>query len=105
MEERHVGHIGASGSEASGPLFFCGPANTVHASTARALQRLPHMTKTDADRWVDFVGDDARGEEPSPEDKCGKELECGGTCFLSAGHSPPCLCVGDEDGVPNTCPA
>lgn len=36
---------------------------------------------------------------------CGKTLECGGACTLASGHPPPCLCAGDEDGVPGTCPA
>lgn len=36
---------------------------------------------------------------------CGKGLECGGLCYLKSGHDLFCLCIGDENGVPDTCPA
>jgi hypothetical protein len=36
---------------------------------------------------------------------CAKTLACGGRCRLAPGHAPPCLCDGDEDGVPGSCPA
>ena len=36
--------------------------------------------------------------------ECHRELDCGGRCFLTAGHAGKCLCIGDIDG-PGTCPA
>ena len=45
------------------------------------------------------------GAPPIPEDTCGVQLECGSTCFLPPGHPPPCLCIGDDFGEPDTCPA
>lgn len=48
---------------------------------------------------------DTTGAEPISPATCGVPLDCGGSCFLPAGHPPPCLCIGDEDGVPDTCPA
>lgn len=48
---------------------------------------------------------DTNGEPPIPEATCGAKLDCGGECYLAPGHAPPCLCVGDEDGEPGTCPA
>ena len=38
-------------------------------------------------------------------DTCGASLDCGGECFLPPGHPPPCLCIGDDFGEPDTCPA
>lgn len=32
-------------------------------------------------------------------------LACGGVCCLTLGHEPPCLCNGDEEGVPGSCQA
>jgi hypothetical protein len=40
----------------------------------------------------------------SHEGSCGAVLECGGRCRFDAGHPPPCLCCGDDDG-PGSCPA
>jgi hypothetical protein len=36
---------------------------------------------------------------------CGKRLDCGGDCHLAHAHDGPCLCSGDMDGKPGTCPA
>lgn len=39
------------------------------------------------------------------EERCGREVECGGPCCLPRDHEPmPCLCSADEDG-PGSCPA
>ena len=35
---------------------------------------------------------------------CGKEMECGGDCFLPEKHEGPCLCAADRSGF-GTCPA
>lgn len=42
---------------------------------------------------------------PYPETPCAKPLDCGEKCFLPAGHDGPCLCIGDENGEPESCPA
>jgi len=36
---------------------------------------------------------------------CNMTLDCGGTCYLHKGHKSPCLCTGDTNGEPGTCPA
>lgn len=36
---------------------------------------------------------------------CGKKLECGSNCIDEAGHNGECLCSGDYNGEPGTCPA
>lgn len=42
---------------------------------------------------------------PYPAILCGQPIECGEKCFLPMKHEGPCLCIGDEDGQPNSCPA
>jgi hypothetical protein len=36
---------------------------------------------------------------------CEKPMDCGSTCYLPPTHKGPCLCMGDYDGQPDTCPA
>jgi hypothetical protein len=39
-----------------------------------------------------------------PGPACGKRIEnCGGSCFRTVGHEPPCLCEGDG-GTVDSCP-
>lgn len=42
---------------------------------------------------------------PYPKQPCESKLDCGESCYLPKGHEPPCLCIGDMDGEPGTCPA
>jgi hypothetical protein len=39
------------------------------------------------------------------ERTCGQPNECGGSCIRARGHDGKHLCVGDEDNIPETCPA
>jgi predicted nucleotidyltransferase len=43
--------------------------------------------------------------EESLSSSCGMKLECGGDCMFRKYHNGPCLCEGDEDLEPGTCPA
>ncbi len=42
---------------------------------------------------------------PYPVWVCGKALDCGERCFMPLDHDEPCLCIGDVDGEPGSCPA
>jgi hypothetical protein len=42
---------------------------------------------------------------PYPDVLCATPLDCGERCFLPKGHDGQCLCIGDENGEPDTCPA
>lgn len=37
--------------------------------------------------------------------KCGVQCECGGSCVLGPRHIGEHECIGDEPGVPGSCPA
>ncbi len=42
---------------------------------------------------------------PYPATLCGAPIDCGEKCFLPKDHDGPHLCIGDENGEPDTCPA
>lgn len=50
---------------------------------------------------VSKIGEAIRDRYP----KCGKPLECGGSCGLIADHGCECECPGDTPGKPGTCPS
>jgi hypothetical protein len=56
-------------------------------------------------RIADDGGDAVYMQEMSKETACSRGLDCGGWCWQPPGHAGPCLCCGDEDGEPDTCPA
>ena len=59
--------------------------------------------------WLVFYREKLRTESLLDRERrtmcCNKSLECGGWCNRWPGHAGPCLCDGDEDGTPGSCPA
>jgi hypothetical protein len=63
------------------------------------------LPKLEFRRVADDDGRAVYVEAPPDGQTCGRSLDCGSSCWQPPGHSGPCLCVSDEDGVPGTCPA
>lgn len=64
-------------------------------------------TEEDFDRAYDEWAKSGVAVEPAGEGEalCPKQSRCGGACVRKAGHEGLCLCGGDSDNVPGTCPA
>ncbi len=93
-------------------FFMCGTAAADQGRAAVLAERAACAAAVH-DVWRAHVGEAAGAlaeaeaailARSNERKGCARSLDCGGECFLLAGHPPPCKCPGDGES-PGSCPA